>query len=168
MVEKYPLEDLLRIKIKRFDQAVKLFEETTEKLLNEREKLFEIEKERDEVVAHKMDKLKQLRDALDKGTRTDKIQQIKIYIEVVDERIISKQKKVDTQQDVVEKVEKELEEAKKNLFDKKKELEKIKIHKDEWKIEMREIEKQIEATEQDEIGAIRDILRKQQQRKKKK
>ena len=168
MNQKYPLEDLLMIKIKRFDQAIKVFEEKTEILLKEQEKLFELETERDEVLSHKMDKLKQLREALDSGTRTDKIQQMKVYIEVVDDRVASKQKKVDAQKTVVDKAEKELEEAKKNLFEKKKDLEKIKIHKDEWTIEERELAKQLEDLEQDEIGAIRDVLRKYEQRKKKK
>lgn len=168
MSSNYPLEDLLKIKIKRFDQAVKEFEEKTEKLFKEQEKLFDLEKERDEVFTHKMDKLKQLRQALDSGESTHKIQQMKIYMEVVEEKLKLRQKKADAQQVIVDKAEKELEEAKLKLFEKKKELEKIKIHKDEWKIEMKEIEKQIESIEQDEIGAIRDVLRKYEKRKKEK
>lgn len=165
---KYPLEDLLKIKGKRFDQAVKLFEEKTEAVLREKEKLAKLEGERDKVLAHKKDKITQLRQALDAGEKTSKIQQIKVYIGVVEEKLAAQQKKVDAQKVVLIKAEKELEEAKKKLFEKKKELEKIKIHKDEWKIEVKELENQIESVEQDEIGAIRDALKKHEHRKKKK
>jgi len=41
---KYPLKDLLTIKIKRFEQAVKNFEEKTQNLLKERETLFQLKK----------------------------------------------------------------------------------------------------------------------------
>jgi hypothetical protein len=52
-MSKYPLSELLTIKVKRFEKAVKIFEEKTKKLLKEREKLFSLEKERDEVLNHK-------------------------------------------------------------------------------------------------------------------
>jgi flagellar biosynthesis chaperone FliJ len=150
---KYPLSDLLTIKIKRFEQAVKNFEEKTQKLLKERETLFQLEKVRNKVLNHKNAKLQQLRNSLDKGEATNKIRQKKTYLKVVQEDLDREEEKVKKQKKVVKEKEKELEEAKKVLFEKKKQVEKLEIHQKEWKLELQKINKKIEALQLDEIGS---------------
>lgn len=159
---KYPLEELLKVKIHRFEKAVKLFEEKTNKFLKEKEKLFKLTQERDKILKHKNDKLNQLREYLDKGEKTDKILKTKSYLKLVKEKLNEQQEKVNAQQIVLNKVENELEEAKKNLFEKKKDVEKLNIHKTEWKKEVQKLEKKIEAITLNEIGTSQFILRKKE------
>jgi len=83
----YPLEQLMTIKQNRFEQAQKTLEEKKEILAQEERKLKKLEDERDEVLKHKQAKLDQLRAALDKGERTDKLQQMKVYLKVVEENL---------------------------------------------------------------------------------
>ena len=88
----YPLEQLMTIKKNRFDQAVKTLEEKKAILEKAYEKLYDLTQERDEVLSHKTAKLTQLRETLDEGTTTDKIQQMKVYLKTVDEKLAEKQK----------------------------------------------------------------------------
>ena len=55
------------------------------------EKLYDLTQERDKALEHKTAKLSQLRNALDEGTTTDKIQQMKVYLKVVNEKLAEKQ-----------------------------------------------------------------------------
>jgi hypothetical protein len=162
---KYPLEQLMSIKIKRFEQAVKVLEEKTELLLKEQEKLKKCEKERDEVKKHHLDKLTQLRQSLDKGTTSDKIEQMKIYLNVVKERLILQEKKVEEQKQEVKKAQKAFDMAKKELFDRKKDVEKLKIHRQEWEKELQMILARQESLELDELGANIFELRKKEAKK---
>jgi hypothetical protein len=156
----YPLEELVKIKQKRFEQAVKLVEEKKLLLLREQDTLKKLEKERDEVLKHKEDKLSQLRKALDSGESTDKLKQIKNYYKVVQEDLIEKEKKVKSQQKNVDEAEKELEKARKNLIEKQKDIEKLNIHKKQWEKEMKYFEDQKEDLFQDEIGTVKHIIKK--------
>ncbi|MFA5250055.1 MAG: type III secretion T3S chaperone [Parachlamydiales bacterium] len=163
-LEKYPLEELAKIKVRKFEQALKLFEEKTARLLEEEEKLFKTEEERNKCLEHKEAKLNQLREALDSGAKHAKIEMMKNYLKVVKEELKEKERKVESQKREVEKAENELEEAKKNLFQKKKDVEKLKIHKTEWKkIEALE-DLRKEAIEEDEIGSVRHIFKKKGQK----
>ncbi|KPK33650.1 MAG: hypothetical protein AMS24_00260 [Chlamydiae bacterium SM23_39] len=159
---KYPLEDLLKIKIHRFEKAVKLFEEKTDKFLKEKEKLFKLTQERDKILKHKNDKLNQLREYLDRGEKTDKILKTKSYLKIVKEKLKMHQEQVDSQQIILNKAEDELEQAKKNLFEKKKDVEKLNIHKTEWKKEIQKLEKKIESITLNEIGTSQFIIRKKE------
>ena len=76
---------------------------------------------------HKIAKLEQLRKELDEGTTTDKIQQSKVYLKVVDEKLLGKEKKVVEQQKQVDVAQKQVDLATDDLFKKKKDLDK-KIH----------------------------------------
>lgn len=158
--EKYPLSDILKIKKRKFEQAVKLFEEKTTELLKTEEKLYQAEEARNKVLEHKVAKLNQVRQALDKGAKYEKVEMMKNYLKVVKEQLKEKEQQVAAQKKAVENAEKELEEAKKNLFEKKKDLEKLNIHKDEWKKEASLEEVRKEASEEDEVGSVRHVRKK--------
>ncbi len=164
----YPLEQLMTIKKNRFDQAVKILEE--KKLLLEQayEKLFDATQERDEVLAHKMAKLTQLREALDAGTSTDKIQQMKTYLKVVEERLQEKERIVVQCQKAVDLAQKQVDLATEELFQRKKDLEKLEMHKAEWEKEMRYWTERKEGAEQDEQGSATYTLRKREAKSRKK
>ncbi len=165
---KYPLEQLIQIKNKRFELALKLMEEKKQILEKEEKILLKVTKERDDIYNHKQDKLKQLRDSLDEGTTSDKIKQKKVYIDVVDERLKEKQKKVKAQEEVVKKANKEFEEAREAMLTKQKEVEKMKIHKEQWLKEVRFYEKKAEALEHDELGSIRHTIQSREKKDREK
>jgi hypothetical protein len=165
-VLQYPLEQLIKIKNKRFEQALKVLEEKKELLKKEEDLLKKKEKERNDVLRHKEEKLQQLRSTLDKETTSDKIQQMKRYLEVVKERLLEKERAVKKQKEEVRKAEKEVEEAKKILFLRQKDLEKLQMHKKEWAEELRLWSEREEGLEQDEIGSTRYSRQKQENRKK--
>ncbi len=162
----YPLEQLLTIKQNRFDQAVKTLE--AKKLLLEQAslKLDTAKKERNEVFEHKKAKLTQLRESLDAGTTTDKIQQMKVYLKLVDERLMEKEKKVLEAQRTVDLAQKQVDAATEDLFQKKKDLEKLEMHKVEWEKEMRYLTERKEVAEQDEQGSATHTMRKRDAEKR--
>lgn len=164
----YPLEQLMIIKKNRFDQAVKVLEE--KKLILEKayDKLYDLTKERDEVLQHKMAKLQQLRNALDEGLRTDKIQQMKVYLKVVEEKLKEKEKKVRDQQMQVDQAQKQVDLATEELFQRKKDLEKLEMHKTEWEKEVHYLTERKEAVEHDEQGSATHLLRKREEESRKK
>ncbi len=164
----YPLEQLMTIKKNRFDQAVKILEQKKEILEKAYEKLYEVTQERDKVLQHKGAKLAQLRQALDEGTTTDKIQQMKAYLKTVAEKLAEKEKKVVEQQKQVDLAQKQVDLATDELFQRKKDLEKLEIHKQEWEKEVRYWTEQKEAVEHDEQGAATHALRKKEATTRKK
>ena|SRR5579872_3712321 len=164
----YPLEQLMAIKKTRFDQAVRVLEEKKALLEKEYEKLYDITQERNQVLEHKNAKLAQLRAALDEGMPTDKIQQMKVYMKTVDERLAEKQKKVAAQQKEVDLAQKQVDLATDELFQRKKDLEKLEIHKQEWEKEVRYWSERKEAGEHDEQGAAIHEIRKQEANKRRK
>ncbi len=164
----YPLEQLMTIKKNRFDQAVKILEAKKYLLEQAYEKLYDATQERDRVLEHKNAKLTQLREALDSGTSTDKIQQMKIYLKVVEEKLQEKEKKVVACQRAVELAQKQVDLATEELFQRKKDLEKLEIHKAEWEKEMRYWTERKEGAEQDEQGSATHTLRKRDAEKRKK
>lgn len=161
----YPLEDLIEIKQRRFDIAVRTLEEKKRLLAKEEEKLRQVEKERDEVLKHKLEKLQQLRDALDSGERIDKIKQMKSYLEVVDTKLLEKEKKVDHQKTQVKKAKEEVEVAKQDMLQKQKDVEKLHIHKEEWTSEAQKQLAQKEAVEHDELGSALYSYKKKERKK---
>ncbi len=157
----YPLEQLIEIKENRLDQALKTLEEKREILAQEEKKLVKLEQERDDVLKHKLAKLHQLREELDKGTTTDKIQQMKNYLNVVNEKLLDKENKVKEQKDKVDYAKKQVEIAKQQVFEKQKDVDKLHLHKEEWMRERNQFEIKKESLEQDEIGsAIFQIKKK--------
>jgi flagellar biosynthesis chaperone FliJ len=149
----YPLEQLATIKQRKLEEAERLLEEKKQLLLKEEKKLRAVEKERDEVKEHRFAKLTQLRETLDEGSTTDKIQQMKAYLKVVDEQLKQKEVKVKEQQKQVKAAEEQVEIARQNLFEKQRDVEKLEIHRKEWKKEVLVEEAKEEAHENDELGS---------------
>lgn len=149
----YPLEQVITIKKNRFDQAVKTLETKKEILEKAYEKLFDLTQEFDDVAKHKKAKLDQIRDSLDAGTSTDKIQQMKVYLKTVEEKLTEKKKKVDAQQKVVDSAQAQVDLATDDLFQKKKDLEKLELHKKEWEKEATYTLERKEEAEHDEQGS---------------
>jgi hypothetical protein len=158
----------MSIKQNRFDQAVKTLEEKKVLLEKAYESLYDVTKERDEVLEHKGAKLGQLRQSLDEGTTTDKIQQMKVYLKTVDEKLAEREKKVVTQQKNVDLAQKQVDVATNELFQRKKDLEKLQMHKQEWEKEVRYWSDRKEASEQDEQGSATYQLRKAEDKLRKK
>lgn len=149
----YPLEQVIAIKKNRFDQAIKTLEIKKEILEKAYEKLYDLTQEWEEVKQHKQGKLDQLRDALDTGTTSDKVQQMKAYLKVVDEKVLEKKKKVDAGQKAVDAAQVQVDLATDDLFQKKKDLEKLEIHKKEWSKEAAYTLERKEEAEHDEQGS---------------
>jgi flagellar biosynthesis chaperone FliJ len=159
-MKKYPLEQLIFIKKKKLQESERALREKKEALAAAKHKLQQVELERDKAKAHKLEKLKQLRDGLDEGKPTTKIEQIRIYMKIVEEKLQSQEKRVAAQKEEVVKAEEAVEAARRDMFKRQRDVEKLKEHKGMWTKEMRkELEKE-EAKEEDETGAIHFIRKK--------
>lgn len=162
----YPLEQIAIIKQKKLDEAEKNLRDKKKILESEEEKLKKAEKERDEVKAHRMDKLTQMREKMDEGAPASKIEQMRHYLKLVDEKLKGKELKVKEQMKQVEAAQKQVEIARGELLKKQQEVEKIATHRTEWEKEMRVIEEQKEGIESDEIGSVLHSLKKRTGQKK--
>ncbi len=151
--EKYPLEQVATIKQKKLEEAEKALKEKKELLVKEEEKLTVVEAERNKVRDHRKSKLTQLRENLDKGTSTDKIQQMKHYLKVVDEQLKIKEQKVKEQLKHVEAAKQAVEAARENYIKKQQDVEKLKMHRHEWDKEMKAHLLHEESVEGDELGS---------------
>jgi len=154
MKSKYPLEQVLNVKKDRVEKAQKVVEEKKRALQVEEEKLKKVEAERDTVLHHHQAKLAQLRKALDEGTTSDEVLQMKAYLKVVKEKLIKEEEKVKKQKEQVRIAAHNLEEARHELKKRRLEEEKISLHKQEWLKEARKEEAKQEAKEHDEIGQV--------------
>lgn len=162
----YPLEQIATIKQKKCDEAERMLRERKLALEAEEKKLTEVEKERDEVKNHRFDKLTQLREKMDAGAPSDKIQQMRAYLKVVDEKLKAKEIKVVEQKKKVTQAKEQVEIARKDLLKKQQDVEKIQIHRKEWELEMKAVEERQEGSETDEIGSTLHHRTKQQALKK--
>ncbi len=151
---KYPLKQVLEIKQKRVEDAERVVKEKQQILEQEKEKLAQREAERDKVKTHQQAKLQQLRDELDHGTTSPKVQQMKVYLKVVDEKLKIEEKKVQEQKVKVENAQKDVDEAKRQLSLRRLEVDKLNTHREDWQKEMRKEEEIVESREMDEIGQI--------------
>lgn len=156
----YPLKQVLEVKRKRVEDAEKVVTEKKKALEAEEEKLKAREKERDEVKKHHNDKLKQMRDEMDGGTTSPKIQQMKAYLKVVVEKLAVEEKKVADQKAQVQTAEKNLEAAKEELKRKRQEVDKLVTHQKDWEKEMLKEEEIMEGREQDELGSVMFLSRR--------
>lgn len=150
------------IKQRRVDDAQKVLKEKRDALAKEQEKLDQRKKARDEVLTHKKDKLKQLRAEMDHDTTTAKIQQMKAYLKVVDEKLKAEEKKVKEQQEQVTIAEKNVETARLDLRQKELEVDKIELHRKDWEKSIRAEMLLAEEREHDEIGNITHLLHHRQ------
>jgi len=152
--QQYPLEQLAIIKQKKLEEAERILQEKKKALEKEEEKLAVVEKERDKVKDHRAAKLTQLRQKLDEGTSTDKIQQMKYYLKVVDEQLKVKEAKVKDQKKLVDNARTQVDNARVDVVKKNQAVEKLRLHRLEWDKEMKAILEQKENIESDEIGAV--------------
>jgi flagellar biosynthesis chaperone FliJ len=150
----YPLQDVLLVKYRRVEQAEKVVKEKMELLRLEEEKLKKREEERNKVRNHRIEKLQQLRDTLDHASSSPKIQQMKAYLKVVDEKLILEEKKVVEQKEQVKIAEKNLEAARQELKKKRLEVDKLEQHREEWVMEMKKELDIIDGREMDELGQL--------------
>ena len=166
--EGYPLEQIAIIKQKKLEEAEKTLRDKKHALDKEQEKLVVVEKERNEVKDHRFAKLTQLREKMDAGTATDKIQQMRQYLKVVDEKLRTKEHKVKEQLKLVDAAAIQVELARADLVKKQQAVEKMAMHRKEWEKEMKVIEEHKEAVETDEMGSILHARKAQQAKKSKK
>lgn len=157
----YPLKQVLDIKQRRVEEAEKVLKEKLAALEKEKEKLAAREAERDQVLKHKKEKLQQLRSELDHGTTTDKIQQMKAYLKIVEEKLKAEEKKVKDQKQQVELAEKQVEAARHDLNLKRLEVDKLEIHRKDWEKIMKKEQELRDEREHDEIGNIVYFLHQQ-------
>lgn len=152
-VKGYPLEQIAIIKQKKLDEAEKVLREKKKTLEQETEKLKVVEKERDEVKEHRIAKLTQVREKMDEGAPSDKIQQMRYYLKVVDEKLKTKEQKVKEQLKIVDKAKEQVEIARTDLLKKQQDVEKMQTHRKEWEKEMKAIAEHKEGVESDEMGS---------------
>lgn len=148
----YPLEQVLAVKKDRVEKAEKVVRDKQRALEVEQEKLKKAEDERNQVKNHHDEKLAQLRKALDEGTTSPEVIQMKVYLKIVKEKLAKEEEKVKKQREAVRLAEKNLEDARRELKKRRVEEEKIKIHKEHWNKEMQAELSKKEAIEHDEIG----------------
>ena len=159
----YPLEDVLKVKMKRIEDAERVLRQRKLELVQEQERLKEREKERDAVQKHMTDKVNQFRREIDGGTNSAKITQMRDYMKLVKEKLVIEEKKVKDQQEKVKAAEKKVEEAKLDLLQKQKEVDKLKEHRVNWLKGMQKETELFEATEQDELGNIIHTLQRRKE-----
>ena|ERR1700722_7600284 len=151
--QEYPLEQLVLIKQKKLEEAEKHLRDKKKALDEEEKKLKQVEKERDKVKDHRFSKLTQLREKMDEGAPSHKIQQMRYYLKEVDQQLAQKEQKVKEQHKQVETAQKNVELARADLLKKQQDVEKLRIHREEWDKEMKILETQKEGVETDETGS---------------
>lgn len=165
MAKKYPLHELVTIKKKKLEEAERILREKKEKLAQEEEKLEKAEKARDKVKKHRLDKLEQLRNALDEGQGTGKLMEKRTYLKLVDEKLAVEEKRVQDQIKQVDLAKQEVERAREEMIKRQKDVEKLAEHKKEWNRDMlKELELE-EGREGDEMGTSRYISEKKKKKK---
>lgn len=150
---RYPLKQLAEIKQKNLETAEINLRDKKRILEQEQTSLTKKEKERDLVKEHRIDKLQQLRDHMDEGVVPHKIEQMKQYLKLVDEKLAVKQQAVVEQKKKVMLAEEEVAKARKELIECQQDVEKMRLHRKEWEREIHLIEEQKEGVEMDEIGS---------------
>ncbi len=150
---RYPLKQLAEIKQKNLETAEINLRDKKRVLEQEQTSLTKKEKERDLVKEHRIDKLQQLRDHMDEGAVPHKVEQMKQYLKLVDEKLAVKQQAVIEQKKKVKLAEEEVGKARKELIECQQDVEKMRLHRKEWDREMHLIEEQKEGVEMDEIGS---------------
>lgn len=156
----YPLEQLVTIKQKKLEEAEKALRDKKELLTKEQEKLDKVEKERNTAKEHQVAKLTQLRAGLDEGLPGIKINQMKTYLKIVDEKLVEKEKKLTEQKKVIKTAEEAVELARADLIKKQHDVEKLVEHRKEWDQEQKKLEEHKDNIEADELGAIGHSRRK--------
>lgn len=161
-VTEYPLKQVIEVKQRRVEEAERVVKEKQAALEKEEQKLKEREAEKDKVKNHQHDKLTQLRDTLDHEMSSPKVQQMKVYLKVVDEKLKVEEKKVKDQKEQVAQAQKNLDQARDDLRIKRQEVDKLLTHKKDWEKEMKKEQDIIEGREQDELGSVIFVTKQRQ------
>ena len=150
---KYPLGQVLDVKIKRQEEAEKIATEKRRIFDAEMEKLKTQEAKRNEVLGHYQNKLTQLRQVLDSGdVTTTEITQMRDYMKTVKEKLLKEESLVKEQKKKTDTAEEALNESIKIVKSKRLDVDKMKIHKGEW---TEETNKELAKNEEkllDEVG----------------
>ena len=158
---KYPLEEIDQIKKKRLEEAEKNLKEKKEYLEQQQQKLQQYIKDLELIKQHKIDKIRQMMDEMEQGTTSDQIIIKERYLKVVvEEKLKKEQAKVTEQQKEVKKAFEEVEKARKLLNERRQDVEKIRLHKEDWEVEMKRLEEAFDVKETDEIGTTIHVARK--------
>jgi len=150
----YPLDKVLEIKENRVKEQEKVVAQKQRELALEEEKLVKAEEARRQVQKHYDDKLAQMRYKMDTETTSIEMQQMRVYLKLVRERLIAEDKKVEAQKAQVELAKKNLEVALGELRRKRQEVDKLQVHKKDWLREMEREQERVEGIEQDEMGSL--------------
>lgn len=161
----YPLEEVLKVKKRRVEEAEHQLKLSREALKKEEEKLEACKRERDSAKEHWSEKLQQMRDEFDQGTTTDKIEQMKRYLDLTKEALAEEQKKVDAQVPHVEAAEKKVEEAREILRQRRIDVDKLETHRTSWHKEMRQEMRRAEERMEEEIGSATFLSKRLQEQK---
>lgn len=92
---------------------------------------------------------------------------MKAYLKVVDEKLKAKEQKVKEQQKHVETAQKQVEQARQDFLKKQQDVEKLRIHREEWEKEMRQLLEHLEGVESDELGSAMHARKKARSHHKK-
>lgn len=150
---KYPLEEIDQIKKKRFEEAEKSLKEKKEFLFKEQTKLNQYMKDLELIKQHKIDKIRQMMDEMEKGTTSDQILVKERYLKVVvEEKLRKEHQKVLQQQKEVQAAQVEVEKARVLLDQRRQDVEKLRLHREDWELEMRKELEAFDVKETDEIG----------------
>jgi flagellar biosynthesis chaperone FliJ len=155
----YPLEQVARIKQKRLDEAQRLLKQRKEELEEQERLLKKAEDERDVKKRHHKAKLQQLREAMDAGEGSVKIEGMKAYLKVVQAELKAKEKVVEEQREKVQEAEKLVEEARAEMIKREHDVEKLREHRKEWDALQLKERLAEEAEIGDEIGTVRHVRR---------
>jgi flagellar biosynthesis chaperone FliJ len=153
-IPKYPLSQVVEIKERRVEEAEKVLKEKLEALQKEEEKLKLRKAEEEKVQTHYKEKLSQMREEMDGGTTSSKIEQMRVYLKIVVGQWEAEKKKVKEQEEHVKTAEKTVELARKELNQKQIDVEKIKMHQKEWSKGERKAALIKETQQHDELGSI--------------
>lgn len=158
---KYPLEEIDQIKKKRFEEAEKSLQEKKEFLAKEQKKLEQYMKDLELIKQHKIEKIRQMMDEMQKGTTSDQIMLKERYLKVVvEEKLKREHAKVFEQQKEVKKAQDEVEKARVLLEQRRQDVDKLRMHREDWEQEVRKELEAFDVKETDEIGTTIHTARK--------
>ncbi|MCH9811407.1 type III secretion T3S chaperone [bacterium] len=150
---KYPLSQIEEIKKRRLEEAEKVLKEKREALTQAEKDLEEKRKALNATQELKLEMIEKYYEEIKQGTTSLMMERHDSYIrEVINVKLAEEKKKVDDQKKVVKEAQAELEKARQNRIKKNQELEKIHLHKEEWKKEVRKEITIEEAGVSDELG----------------
>lgn len=164
-MSKYPLDQLVEIKQKRVDDALKEFLIKKKEHEKEIENLRKAEQKLQEIKDHYDQKVDEFYEDFQKGTTSVKIKRNKQYLKTVLEKVKIEKEKVKLQEQKTEEANQAKLNAKKILDQRRLEVEKLELHHKEWQKEQKELAKQKNILEQDEISGMSHDYHKRKKKK---